>query len=310
VPLSGVAAGDCTGCSAAMLGAFAVVGACDATNEGRAQAGVVHVLRVASQDASRGATSHVVPPDAAASARFGHALAMSTFRGSGLLLCGAPGEGAGYATAVGFVYVFTFPLSQPPSGATAVTAFTHTYVRRFAAEPAAQDQRFGSAIAVLGERVAVGAPGPLAYPGGYQTIDGAGSVYVFDLYTGDQVGAATRVRRMTHLPAAPAPYLYAVPHHSLTPSFRCALCACACLRRVRACRVRVLTPCACLPRVRAYAVCVLAPCACLRRVHTGCQATATRFERRRAASRMLLVRTHHTRYEVTRSSSLIAHEHR
>jgi hypothetical protein len=201
VPLSGVRAGDGVGCSAAMLGEFAVVGACDATNQNQAQAGMVHVLRVAAQDGARGASGHVVPPVAAAAARFGHALAMSTFKGSGLLLAGAPGEGAGYATSVGFVYVFQFPLSQPAlwiGGQAAPTTFAHTYLYKIAAEDAARDQRFGSAIAVHGERIAVGAPGPLSYPAGQWTIDGGGAVYVFDLNTGDQVTPPHAAVEETH----------------------------------------------------------------------------------------------------------------
>jgi hypothetical protein len=336
VPLSShVGAGDRTGCSTAMLGEFAVVGACDATNEGQAQAGVVHVLRVAAQDGARGATTLVKPPLAAAAARFGHAVAMTTYRGSGMLLVGAPGEGAGYATSVGFIYTFQFSLSQPAlSGATSgglpPSAFAHNYVQRIAAEDAAQDQRFGSAIAVHGERIAVGAPGPLSYPAGRWTIDGGGAVYVFDLNSLDQVCPRPPPMRPGGRRAHAA--LVTLLWGTTLSSSRCVVAAlspspcgavawqssplgrtCACLPHARVSLMRVSlmrvcrVPCAVcrVPCAVCRVPCAMCrvPCAVCRvpcaMCHvpcavwlTGRQASATRRHRCDTSARVLLVRAH------------------
>lgn len=169
--------GDHTGCSAAIFHDFAVLGACSASRHGHHGAGIVHTLRVS----SRQHTGVVASPVPTTHAAFGTALAMGEYRGSGILLVGAPGEGAGFYSNVGFVYVFSFGLNQNAS------SFDHSFVIKLYAEGARANDNFGAALAINGDRVVVGAPGPPYYPAGYATIDHGGSAYVFDLGTGEQL---------------------------------------------------------------------------------------------------------------------------
>ena len=72
---------------------------------------------------------------------------MSTFRGTGVLLVGAPGEDAGFLPSVGFVYMFQFALAQGDVSAAYETsldsassdAFTHKYVFKLSAETTNRD---------------------------------------------------------------------------------------------------------------------------------------------------------------------------
>ena len=146
------AAGARIGCSTAVFGDFGFVGACDAAHGGRQAAGMVHVLRLAS-----GTTfGRVTPPRAMAMAQFGTSIAVSEYASNGYLLVGAPGESQNNADAVGFVYLFRFPLSQ----STGASSFAYSYMRQLKATDPLPNNHFGSALAMHNGRCIVGARGP------------------------------------------------------------------------------------------------------------------------------------------------------
>jgi hypothetical protein len=140
VGLPGPAAGDHTGCSVATMhnaagGDFAVVGACDASNGGVPNAGVVRTFEVDTQDTFE----LVVPPLAMPQARFGTSVALGQFRSDGILLVGAPGEASGYSPSVGFVYVFRFSLA-PSAAVWAKSSRSIKYLMRLYAPESWQQQ--------------------------------------------------------------------------------------------------------------------------------------------------------------------------
>ena len=152
VPLAApdLASGDALGCSVAVLGDWALVGACAATSGSEQVAGVVHAVRVASLQPS----GVVTPPAPAANARFGSAIAMTTLSSTnGLALIGAPGEQRGR----GVVFIFQFPFVPSSSD-----AFEFKYVQQLVATDGVfgGDTNFGCAIAIHADRVVVGARGP------------------------------------------------------------------------------------------------------------------------------------------------------
>ena len=166
------------GCSVAMWEDFALVGACEASNNGLAQAGLVYSLRVG----SRQSTGTVVPNNPAAGAYFGYALKFAEFQGKGLLFVGAPGERGGVFSNVGFVHVYNFELGQNNP-----TSFTVEFNTLLFAEDAKEHDNFGKAIDFHNGIAVVGAPGPTFYPAGYAEIDDGGAVYTFDMVTGVQL---------------------------------------------------------------------------------------------------------------------------
>ena len=151
VPIDYIA-GARIGCSAAVFGDFGFVGACDAAHGGRQAAGMVHVLRLAS-----GTTfGRVAPHRAMAMAQFGASITVGEYASYGYLLVGAPGESENNIEAIGFVYLFRFPLSQS-AGA---SSFAYSYIRQLKATDPLPNNHFGSALAMHNGRCIVGARGP------------------------------------------------------------------------------------------------------------------------------------------------------
>lgn len=166
------------GCSVAIAGDFAMVGACEEQNAGFLQAGMVHSFRIG----TRQPTGSVVPPQPSAGAKFGKAVTFGEHQGSGLLFVGSPGKWGGYYADVGSVYVFKYDMSQ-----TSPTSFAYEYHTQLYAEDAKLNDNFGTAIAMHENIVVVGAPGPDFYAAGYPDIDDGGAVYTFDIRTGEQL---------------------------------------------------------------------------------------------------------------------------
>lgn len=127
-------------------------------NTAGTDAGAVHVF-----DAETGVFLRtILNPDAQAGDGFGEALAVAP---DGTLVVGTPHDDTS-AEDAGIVYLFA------PGASTPTRTLTHP-------EPGA-GQRFGFSVAASGNRIAVGAPGPV---GASDSTDGA--VYVFDPATGD-----------------------------------------------------------------------------------------------------------------------------
>jgi hypothetical protein len=180
--LEGVTAGDRVGCSAAVLDNWAVVGACTASLFGAQQSGAVHSF----QTSTRLGTGLVLPAIAQSGARFGSTLALAQHGSIGLLLVGAVGEDFER----GKVHVFQFQLADSH-------IFSYDFLLDLTPATRTGGDHFGSALAVSGRRVAVGARGPNIYPAGWPQIADGGFVYLFDLLTGEQLAKIHPVDQAT-----------------------------------------------------------------------------------------------------------------
>ena len=168
------------GCSSAVLGDLAVFGACGATASGFESAGLVQAISISTRETKGQAISPAPGPNR----RFGSSVAMGEFRGSGIMLVGSPQEPVGNFLNAGFVFVYSFDLMHTTN---ASSTFEANFVMRLYNEEIRNNDHFGLSVAMHGERVIVGAPGPDFYPAGFPSVNDAGAAFVFDLATGEQL---------------------------------------------------------------------------------------------------------------------------
>ena len=189
--------GDEIGCSAVTRDRWAYIGACGHPvsvlsgpfgNETTIipRAGAVHVVAVNVQGelSPPSPVATVNSPSPFAGAAFGSSMAISGVH----LLIGAPGEGNAALTDLGAAYLFSLEASES----------SPVFVRRLQPADAHSLARFlykfGCALAIYGDRAAIGARGSDSYPAGTWTSIANGFTYVFDLSTGVELARLEPVR--------------------------------------------------------------------------------------------------------------------
>ena len=122
-------------------------------------------------------------PSPFAGAAFGSSMAISGVH----LLIGAPGEGNAALTDLGAAYLFSLEASES----------SPVFVRRLQPADAHSSRALSTslgALAIYGDRAAIGARGSDSYPAGTWTSIANGFTYVFDLSTGVELARLELVR--------------------------------------------------------------------------------------------------------------------